>query len=88
MLNFKFKIILKFFRSIVMSESKMRPMWLKYSALCRRQGKLSMSRNVLQSLLGVTSDTPFSKISISTLALDDQSFQLALAVCKQLWIEG
>lgn len=71
-----------------MSEGELRPMWIKYSALCRRQGKLSMSRNVLQSLLGVTSDIPLSKISISTLALDEQSPQLALAICKQLWIEG
>lgn len=36
-----------------MSESELRPMWLKYSALCRKQGKLSMSYQVLQSLLGL-----------------------------------
>lgn len=71
-----------------MSESELRPMWIKYSALCRRQGKLSMSRTVLQSLLGVTADVPLSRIPVSTLALDGQSSQLSLAVCKQLWIEG
>ncbi|KAI1717889.1 FAT domain-containing protein [Ditylenchus destructor] len=70
-------------RSIVLSQNELRPLWIKFSSLCRKQNKLSMARNVLQSLLNVPTNTPLECIQIP---LDKP--QLALAVCKQLWIEG
>uniref|UniRef100_A0A915E5G1 Serine/threonine-protein kinase TOR n=1 Tax=Ditylenchus dipsaci TaxID=166011 RepID=A0A915E5G1_9BILA len=70
-------------RSVVLSQNELRPLWIKFSSLCRRQNKLSMSRNVLQSLLNISPETPLEAIQ---MPLDKP--QLSLAVCKQLWTEG
>uniref|UniRef100_A0A915Q5B5 Serine/threonine-protein kinase TOR n=1 Tax=Setaria digitata TaxID=48799 RepID=A0A915Q5B5_9BILA len=40
-------------KSLVLSRSEMRPLWIKFSSLCRQYGKLSMSRRILADLLGL-----------------------------------
>lgn len=61
----------------------MRPLWIKFASLCRRQNKLDMSRRVLTNLLGVDKETQLNEIP--NLPLDKPA--LLLAICKQLWIE-
>ncbi|KAL7080367.1 hypothetical protein ACQ4LE_000271 [Meloidogyne hapla] len=70
-------------RSIVFSQNELRPLWIKFAALCRREGKQAIARNILRSLLDVSGDVPVDKLNIPF-----DKPQLALAVCKQLWSEG
>ncbi|MFH4981854.1 hypothetical protein AB6A40_008563 [Gnathostoma spinigerum] len=70
-------------RSLVLSMSEMRPTWIKFSSLCRRQGKLKMSKRILTRLLGVPPDSVLSQIQ--SLPMDKPS--LVLATCKQMWNE-
>jgi hypothetical protein len=69
--------------SIVFSQNELRPLWIKFSALCRREGKQAIARNILRSLLDVSND-----ISVDKLNIPFDKPQLALAVCKQIWSEG
>uniref|UniRef100_F1KPT5 Serine/threonine-protein kinase TOR n=1 Tax=Ascaris suum TaxID=6253 RepID=F1KPT5_ASCSU len=70
-------------RSLVLSMKEMRPLWIKFSSLCRRQGKLTMSERILSSLLGLGQGVKLHEVG--SLPMDKPS--LVLAICKQLWIE-
>ncbi|CAK5074309.1 unnamed protein product [Meloidogyne enterolobii] len=70
-------------RSIVFSQNELRTHWIKFAALCRREGKQAIARNILRSLLDVSGDVPVDKLNIPF-----DKPQLALAVCKQIWCEG
>lgn len=70
-------------RSLVLSQAELRPMWVKFSSLCRREGKLSMSRRVLCSLMDLPSEDMLKTVPIPL----DKPF-LALAICKQNWADG
>ncbi|KAF7639171.1 hypothetical protein Mgra_00001404 [Meloidogyne graminicola] len=70
-------------RSIIFSQNELRPLWIKFAALCRREGKQAIARNILRSLLDVSGD-----VSVDKLNIPFDKPQLALAVCKQLWSEG
>ncbi|VDM28508.1 unnamed protein product [Toxocara canis] len=73
-------------RSLVLSMKEMRPLWIKFSSLCRRQGKLTMSHRILTSLLGLGHNNENIKLhEVGSLPMDKPS--LVLAICKQLWIE-
>ncbi|VDK48418.1 unnamed protein product [Gongylonema pulchrum] len=63
--------------------NEMRPLWIKYASLCRQQGKLSMSRQILTNLLGLKRNEEIQ--NALNLPLDKPS--LVLAVCKQFWAE-
>jgi hypothetical protein len=69
-------------RSLVLSHNELRPLWIKFASMCRRQGKHSISRRVLRSLLDISQDT-----SLERTAIPFDKPHLALAVCKQLWID-
>lgn len=70
-------------RSLVLSQSELRPMWVKFASLCRREGKTSMSRRVLCSLLDLPNEETLKSVDIPL----DKPF-LALAICKQNWADG
>lgn len=70
-------------RSLVLSMNEMRPLWIKFSSLCRRQGKLSMSRRVLKTLLEVPENENLHEIRSFPL----EKSSLVLAICKQLWVD-
>lgn len=70
-------------RSLVLSQAELRPMWVKFSSLCRHEGKMSMSRRVLCSLMDLPEDSPLENVSVPL----EKPF-LALAVCKQNWADG
>ncbi|KAL3082736.1 hypothetical protein niasHS_010538 [Heterodera schachtii] len=73
-------------RSIVFSQTELRPLWIKFAALCRHEGRqVTVSRNVIRSLLEVPPDTPLEKVPIP---LPLEKTQLALALCKQLWVDS
>ncbi|KAL3123620.1 hypothetical protein niasHT_002511 [Heterodera trifolii] len=73
-------------RSIVFSQTELRPLWVKFAALCRHEGRqVTVSRNVIRSLLEVPPDTPLEKVPIP---LPLEKTQLALALCKQLWVDS
>jgi hypothetical protein len=67
----------------VFSQNDLRPLWIKFAALCRREGKQSIARNVLRSLLDIPQGVPMENLNIPF-----DKPQLALAVCKQLWTDG
>ncbi|MCP9257960.1 Serine/threonine-protein kinase mTOR [Dirofilaria immitis] len=71
-------------KSLVLSRSEMRPLWIKFSSLCRQYGRLSMSRRVLADLLGLKRNEELHKVL--NLPMDKPS--LVLAVCKQYWAEN
>ncbi|VIO96237.1 Uncharacterized protein BM_BM1727 [Brugia malayi] len=71
-------------KSLVLSRNEMRPLWIKFSSLCRQYGKLSMSRRILADLLGLKRNEELHEIS--DLPMDKPS--LVLAVCKQYWAEN
>ncbi|VDN02443.1 unnamed protein product [Thelazia callipaeda] len=71
-------------KSLVLSRSDMRPMWIKFASLCRQYGKLSMSRRILADLLGLKRSDQLHEIL--NLPMDKPS--LVLAVCKQYWAEN
>lgn len=62
----------------------MRPLWIKFSSLCRQYGKLSMSRRILADLLGLKRSEELHEVS--NLPMNKPS--LVLAVCKQYWAEN
>lgn len=70
-------------RSLVLSQSELRPMWVKFSSLCRKEGKMGMSRRVLCSLLDLPDTTPLETVKVPV----DKPF-LSLAVCKQVFSDG
>lgn len=70
-------------RSLVLSQNELRPMWVKFSSLCRHESKMSTSRRVLCSLMDLPEDTPLENVSIPL----DKPF-LALAISKQNWEDG
>uniref|UniRef100_A0A914I1V5 Serine/threonine-protein kinase TOR n=1 Tax=Globodera rostochiensis TaxID=31243 RepID=A0A914I1V5_GLORO len=50
-------------RSIVFSQTELRPLWIKFAALCRHEGnQVTVARNVVRSLLEVPSDVPLEKL--------------------------
>ncbi|EFO21688.2 phosphatidylinositol 3 [Loa loa] len=71
-------------KSLVLSRNEMRPLWIKFSSLCRQYGKLSMSRRVLADLLGLKRSEELHEIT--NLPMDKPS--LVLAICKQYWAEN
>ncbi|VDK68536.1 unnamed protein product [Litomosoides sigmodontis] len=71
-------------KSLVLSRNEMRPLWIKFSSLCRQYGKLSMSRRVLADLLGLKRNEKLHEIT--NLPMDKPL--LVLAVCKQYWAEN
>lgn len=64
-------------RSLVLSQSELRPMWVKFASMCRRQGKNTMARAVLCSLMDLPSEDMLKTVDIPL----DKPF-LALAICK------
>ncbi|KAI6224301.1 Serine/threonine-protein kinase TOR [Aphelenchoides fujianensis] len=70
-------------RSLVLSQAELRTMWVKFASMCRQQNKMSMSRRVLCNLLGEPEGTALDQVEIPL----DKPF-LALAVCKQNWVDG
>uniref|UniRef100_A0A1I7WNC5 FAT domain-containing protein n=1 Tax=Heterorhabditis bacteriophora TaxID=37862 RepID=A0A1I7WNC5_HETBA len=60
------------FRSLVLTNQEMHPLRVKFSSLCRKQGKLSMCRGVLRELLDLDANAPLHTV---------------LALCKQLWMD-
>uniref|UniRef100_A0A158R4T6 Serine/threonine-protein kinase TOR n=1 Tax=Syphacia muris TaxID=451379 RepID=A0A158R4T6_9BILA len=73
------------YRTLVLSMNEMRPLWIKFASLCRRQGNLSMSRRVLNKTLGLAEGKVLHEIGFDALPIENPS--LILAVCKQLWAE-
>ncbi|VBB33194.1 unnamed protein product, partial [Acanthocheilonema viteae] len=71
-------------KSLVLSRNEMRPLWIKFSSLCRQYGKLSMSHRILADLLGIKRNEKLHEIK--NLPMDKPS--LVLAVCKQYWAEN
>jgi FKBP12-rapamycin complex-associated protein len=71
------------YRSIVLSQSELRLLWIKFASICRQENKHTVARSVLRSLLEVGEDQPLTNVQIP---LDKP--QLALSVCKQLWTDG
>jgi FKBP12-rapamycin complex-associated protein len=70
-------------RSLVLSQNEMRPLWIKFSSMCRKSGKLSMAGRVLKSLLDVSEETPLERTHIPV-----DKPHLAFSICKHLWEEG
>ncbi|KAK6019699.1 hypothetical protein OSTOST_14659, partial [Ostertagia ostertagi] len=69
-------------RSLVLTPQEMHPLRVKFSSLCRKQGKHVMCRDVLRELLGLEPGAPLHK----AVAPSDKP-QLVLALCKQLWMD-
>lgn len=49
------------FRSLVLTPQEMHPLRVKFSSLCRKQGKHVMCRDVLRELLGLEPGAPLHK---------------------------
>ncbi|KFD55349.1 hypothetical protein M513_03689 [Trichuris suis] len=69
-------------RSLVFEPHEMLDTWIKYASLCRKSGKMAMSRRTLVSLLGVDPDLS------ETFTLPQDNPVLSYAYCKQLHSEG
>ncbi|CAJ0593781.1 unnamed protein product [Cylicocyclus nassatus] len=69
-------------RSLVLTPQEMHPLRVKFSSLCRKQGKNVMCRDVLRDLLGLEPGAPLHR----AVAPSDKP-QLVLALCKQLWMD-
>uniref|UniRef100_A0A5S6QLG6 Serine/threonine-protein kinase TOR n=1 Tax=Trichuris muris TaxID=70415 RepID=A0A5S6QLG6_TRIMR len=69
-------------RSLVFEPHEMLETWIKYASLCRKSGKMAMSRRTLVSLLGVDPDLN------ETFTLPQDNPILSYAYCKQLHSEG
>ncbi|CAD5206660.1 unnamed protein product [Bursaphelenchus okinawaensis] len=70
-------------RSLVLSQNELRPMWVKFASLCRREGRNATSRRVFCSLLDQPENKALDEIKIP----HDKPF-LSLALCKQVWADG
>ncbi|CAD5209675.1 unnamed protein product [Bursaphelenchus xylophilus] len=70
-------------RSLVLSQNELRPMWVKFASLCRREGRMATSRRVFCSLLDLSENSPLDQVKIPV----DKPF-LSLALCKQVWADG
>ncbi|EPB75677.1 rapamycin binding domain protein [Ancylostoma ceylanicum] len=69
-------------RSLVLTPQEMHPLRVKFSSLCRKQGKHVMCRDVLRELLGLEPGAPLHKA-----VAPSEKPQLVLALCKQLWMD-
>ena len=74
-------------RSMVLSPHQDIPTWLKFSSLCRKSGRLSLSLKLLTNLLGLNIHHHHQYTDPSPKLLSN-SPQVTFAYCKHLWSAG
>jgi len=85
-------------RSVVIRPKDDIPTWLKFSALCRKSGRLAQSLTILTTLMGddpmkptrkiITSDSPGLSTGASQLDISTYQPQVSFAYLKHLWAAG
>lgn len=70
-------------RSLVLSQNELRPMWVKFASMCRKENRMGMAKRVICSLMDLPGDTDLERINIPM----DKPY-LSLAICKQIWADG